>query len=336
MKKRIALGLLAALTLFSLTACGGGGDSGSGSTSSASVAGGADRPYPEAPMDMAEADFNTAEYEYQSAANGGGEDALQNAKMILTADLELETTAFEESAEGLSRLTEELEGYFETSSIRSSGGNRWANYVIRVPAKNYNAFLERAGELCHLTWQVTGQENITEAYYDAEGRLKTQQIKLERLQDLLSKAENMEDIITIESAISETEYQIEALSGQLRHYDALVDYATINLSLSEVYKLSNTEETPDSFGSRISASFAAGIRSFEAGMEDFAVWLAYSWLWLVILAALLFVCFRIARNRRRRAEAAWAARRESGAGKNPLEKFPPFKGKKTDDNPPET
>ena len=43
MKKRIALGLLAALTLFSLTACGGG-DSGSGNTSSASVAGGADRP----------------------------------------------------------------------------------------------------------------------------------------------------------------------------------------------------------------------------------------------------------------------------------------------------
>ncbi len=76
-------------------------------------------------------------------------------------------------------------------------------------------------------------ENITEEYYDTDSRLKTAQIKLERLQELLSKADNMADIITIESAISDTEYEIESLSGTLRHYDALVDYATVSLTLSE-------------------------------------------------------------------------------------------------------
>ena len=49
-------------------------------------------------------------------------------------------------------------------------------------------------------------------YYDNEARLTTQRTKLERLQELLSKAEAMEDIITIESAISETELQIEYLT----------------------------------------------------------------------------------------------------------------------------
>ena len=60
-----------------------------------------------------------------------------------------------------------------------------------------------------MTWRNTNLENITETYYDTAGRLKTQKIKLERLQKLLSQAENMEDIITIESAISETEWNIE-------------------------------------------------------------------------------------------------------------------------------
>ena len=335
MKRRAFLGLLAALILACLTACGGGGGSNGSSASSAPAA-----PSPESPADMAypsggEMDFGAAEYEFQESVSAdSGSGALRDAKMILTADLELETTAFEESTEGLRRLTEELEGYFETTSIRGSGGSRWANYTIRVPAKHYDAFLQRAGELCHLTWQVTGQENITEAYYDTEGRLKTQQIKLERLQELLAKAENMEDIITIESAISETEYQIEALSGELRHYDALVDYATITLTISEVYKLSDTEVTPDSFGSRLAASFTSGLRSFGSGMEDFAVWLAYSWLWLVILAVILLVCFRIARSRKKKAEANWNARRGQGTGtgrKNPLGQFPPFKDKKSDD-----
>ena len=60
----------------------------------------------------------------------------------------------------------------------------------------------------------------------------------------------MEDIITIESAISETEYEIERLSGTMRHYDALVDYATVTLELSEVYRLSGTEDAPKSFGDK--------------------------------------------------------------------------------------
>lgn len=69
------------------------------------------------------------------------------------------------------------------------------------------------GTLCHVTWQDDSAENISEQYYDTQSRLETAQIKLARLQELLKKAENMEDIITIESAISETEYEIERLSG---------------------------------------------------------------------------------------------------------------------------
>ena len=46
----------------------------------------------------------------------------------------------------------------------------------------------------------------------------------------------MADIITIESAISDTEYEIESLSGTLRHYDALVDYATVSLTLSRTFR----------------------------------------------------------------------------------------------------
>ena len=60
--------------------------------------------------------------------------------------------------------------------------------------------------MCHVVYMSSSAENITEAYYDTDSRLKTAQIKLERLQNLLANADNMADIITIESAISETEY----------------------------------------------------------------------------------------------------------------------------------
>ena len=123
---------------------------------------------------------------------------------------------------------------------------------------------------------------------------------LERLQKLLSQAENMEDIITIESAISETEWNIEDLSGTLRHYDALVDFATINVHVSEVYKYSDTEELPENFGDRLSSAMSRGWHSFVNGMEDFAVALAYSWMWLILWAVIIVAAVVILRKIRRR------------------------------------
>lgn len=185
-------------------------------------------------------------------------------------NINLETTAFDETVKALAALAEVKDGYLESSTVGGgSRGYRWADYTVRVPSAQFQGFLDQAGELAHVTWRNTNLENITETYYDTAGRLKTQQIKLERLQKLLSQAENMEDIITIESAISETEWNIEDLSGTLRHYDALVDFATINVHVSEVYKYSDTEELPENFGDRLSSAMSRGWHSFVNGMEDF-------------------------------------------------------------------
>lgn len=315
MKKRIGgIFLAAVLVLTLLTACGGSAKVSNGSKSFA--AGDSS-----APMDMAPAaaeDSVSMEYGFaDSASTGGAEAALRDAKMIYTANLEMETTAFDEAVEGLNRLTKEMGGYYEDSSLRTGGsGYRWADYTVRVPAKNYDEFLSRAGALCNLTWRSERAENVTEAYYDTAGRLKTQQIKLERLQELLSRAEAMEDIITVESAISETEYQIESLSGTLRHYDALVDFATVSVNLQEVYKLSSVEEAPDSFGARMGSAFTAGWAAFADGVENLAVGLAYSWMWLLVLAVIAVVAIRVLRGKKRGFH--WLGR------------------KKTDDNPPQT
>ena len=233
--------------------------------------------------------------EPQAEADGNSSGAaVTGQKLIRTAWLELESTEFDEAARGLKELTEAYGGYFENSSVANhKGGARWGDYSVRIPAEKFDAFLSQAGALCHLTWQEVSQEDISEAYYDTEGRLKTQQIKLERLQDLLAKAEDMEDIITLESAISETEWQIENLSGTLRRYDGKVNYATVHINLREVYKLSSVEEVPDTFGQRLGAAFGDGLRNCGDLLEDLAVAFAYSWMWWLLAAVVIVVAIRV-------------------------------------------
>jgi hypothetical protein len=288
--KRNFLAALLPLLLLTLTACGGG----SRQTGGINLNSG--KTEESATMDMAEPE-SPMEYgggvTYSTATSTGA--TVQ--KLIRTADLQMETTEFDTALTGLNDLTEQYEGYYENSTVRKrSSGYRSAEYTIRVPSKHYQIFVNQAGELCHETWRNLTQEDVTERYYDTEGRLKTQKIKLERLQQLLSQAKLMEDIITIETAISQTEWQIEELSGTLRHYDTQVDYATVHITLSEVYKLSNVENTPESFGERMSIAFAGGLRSFSNNLENLAVSFAYTWMWWLLVAVVFVVVVRLVRG----------------------------------------
>ena len=210
MKRRLFVCFLALTMLLSLTACG------AASKTAASSANSRPADTVSATEEKGYFDADTNGYDDEGRDSGGS--VLENQKIIYTGDINLETTAFDETVKALAALAEVKGGYLESSTVGGgSRGYRWADYTVRVPSAQFQSFLDQAGELAHVTWRNTNLENITETYYDTAGRLKTQQIKLERLQKLLSQAENMEDIITIESAISETEWNIEDLSGTLRH-----------------------------------------------------------------------------------------------------------------------
>ena len=288
MKKRLAALTTAMLLLFALTACGAKEETAAAPAASAP----ASEEYYYGNMEMGYAETES------TADSAAGGTVVSGQKLIRTASLEMETLEFETTNQALNDLVEDMGGYMESSNVRNrSSGYRYASYVIRIPADRYEEFLNQAGSLCHETWRSTSQEDISEMYYDTQGRLKTQQIKLERLQSLLAKAETMEDIITIESAISECEQQIDNYSGTLRHYDGKVDYATIDLSLSEVYKYSNTEEAPATFGDRLGNSFTSGWSNFVDALEDLAVGLAYGWMWIVMLAVVVVVAVKTARKK---------------------------------------
>ncbi len=235
--------------------------------------------------------------EADSAA--GGTQNTKPVKMIYTGYMEMQTLDFDKASSDMDALVKELGGYFQQSSVSNgSDGYRRASYTVRVPAAQFEPFFRQAGQLCHVTYKNASADDVSESYYDTEARLETARIKLERLQTLLAKATSMEDIITIESAISETEWDIENLSGTLRHYDALVDYATIDVELCEVYKLSGQDEAVTTFGGRLGQSFVRGLKAVGSTLEDLAVWLAYSWVWLVVAAAVVVVIVRAVRRKR--------------------------------------
>lgn len=323
MKRGLALFLAALLTALTLTACGGGASG----AASAPTATESQTAYDDSGYEWKAADMEFGFDAPADAAGGspagpgaapdeGGTqvDRLANAKMVYTASIQAETQDYDACTAALEELVEKLGGYLEYASSDSRGdGSRSASYTVRVPAKEFRGFLKTVGEISHVTSQDQNAENISERYYDTESRLETQRTKMERLQTLLSKAETMEDIIDLENAISETEYQIEQLTGSLRHYDSLVDFATIDVRLREVLRLTTVEEAPPTFGSRLGNAFTDGLRSFGDFLQDVAVYLAYNWTWMVLLAIIILLVAKASKRAQvRRGETFRQARERTG------------------------
>ena len=284
MKKWSALLLSLMLLVMTLTACGGSNAAMDKSDSAASDS-----------IIFDESETAGDMFFEDAKADGGSIDLTgqgisgvrENAKVIRRANMDMQTKEFDSATEALAKLVGDLNGYFESRDLYNRGSYRSGSFVVRIPVASFDVFCTQAGQLCHLTYFSAADEDISEQYYDTEARLTTQRTKLERLQELLSRAENMEDIITIESAISETELQIEYLTGSLRKYDSLVDYGTIVINIDEVYRLSNEEEPVTTFGGRMSRAFVNGLKNIVDSLEDFAVFLAYNWLTLLVLFAII-------------------------------------------------
>ena len=296
MKRSLSLLLCALLLAGLLTACGSSSDSAAPESMNSGSAAADDAIMDEMGWAADTSDSGTT----APTENTGGSAPLDQAKIIRTATLEMETQAFDDAVAALDRLVEELGGYCESRSIRQHSTYRSASFTVRVPAASFDAFLDQAGQAAHVTWQDESQDNVGESYYDLEARLATQRTKQERLLALLEEAATMEDIIDLENALSETELQIEYLTGSLRQYDSLISYSTITVSLQEVYRLSSDEEAPTTFSQRLGAAFAAGLSSGIEGLEDLAVGIARNWVGLLIAAGVIAAVVLGLRRRKRR------------------------------------
>ncbi|WP_160662532.1 DUF4349 domain-containing protein [Colidextribacter sp. OB.20] len=226
----------------------------------------------------------------QGGAEGGSIYQNPQAKLIRRAELTIQTEKFDESEAALKRLTAECEGYFENASLyggsrRDAYANRSGEYTVRVPAEKYDQFLSGTGNLGYVTNKAESSKDVGEEYFDIEARLKTQRTKQERLLALLEKAETMEDIIALESALSDVEYQIEMYSSDLRRYDALIGYSTFNVYLNEVNRVTEEVGETASLGARMAAGFQASVHGLGQGFQNFLVWVSYNVFLLVVLAA---------------------------------------------------
>ncbi|MBQ2312514.1 MAG: DUF4349 domain-containing protein, partial [Firmicutes bacterium] len=170
---------------------------------------------------------------------------------------------------------------------------RSASYTVRVPAENYSSFLSGMSDECHVVSLNQKMTDVSEQYFDTEQKLQTLRNKHDRLEALLEKAEKMEDIIRLEDALSENEYEINQYQGTLNKYDSLVSYSTVKITLKEVARPDTGIDEQPGFFQRLGRSFSEGFANTLSGLENIVYWLSYNIIVLIILVVIVIALVKI-------------------------------------------
>ncbi|MCI9440208.1 MAG: DUF4349 domain-containing protein [Ruminococcus sp.] len=216
-------------------------------------------------MDM-ETSEDTAE-EAGAIAQEVSEKDLSKRKLIKTVSLSMETKTFDALKKQMEESVSSFGGYIENSSYDApQGGQQYRYYYlcVRIPADQLDTFVGKAGEMGTITNKSESVEDVTLDYVDKTAYKESLQTEYERVTKLLEQAEDLDQILALESKLSELRYEINSYESQLRTYDNRIDYGTVHIYISEV---EYEQETSDTVGSRISNGFRNSLFS----VRDFFV-----------------------------------------------------------------
>lgn len=280
-----------------------------------------DMAVPEAPAKTA-ASVAASEYSDNASNSGGlglagigsGYIPDETKKIIRNANITMETREFDDTIQAIESLVNECRGYVENSSMTETGREyigvdgqsvryRAASYTLRIPKEQYDHFLAMAAGAGSIVYMNTYIDDITTQYIDTEARLKALRTQEETLLGMMAKATLVEDMITIESKLTEVRYNIESLTSTLRMWQNDVDYSTIQMQITEVSRIKPQTPAVRTLGQRIVDAFKSSIEALIRFGTELLVWLASALPILIILAVIVLITVRIVRSciKRRRA-----------------------------------
>ena len=273
--------LLVLLLLLSLTACG------SASKSEAMDMNAAGDMYYDAPMET----MASAELESES---GAASVLPADRKLIRTIRMEAETENLTALLDSLTARIGELGGYVESQqlyngSAYSNRRHRNLSITVRIPAERADEFVVQVGENANVVSSSEFVEDVTLQYVDTESQVKALETEQARLMELLTQAQNLDEILQIEARLTDVRYELERYASYLRTLENQVSYATIHIYITEVTEYTPVAEEEPTTWERIVRGFGRSLRNIGKLAKELFIVIIIISPYLLVLAVLAAV-----------------------------------------------
>ena len=231
---------------------------------------------------------------------------LEHRKLIKNVKVSYQTTDFDTFISGMKSEINKYGGFVQDSNVNndnSGKGYKAANITARIPAEQLDAFMSSASSLGAVVSISESLQDVTINYVDTQSYIAALRVEQESLMKLLEEASSLNDILTLQSKLTEVRQKLESYEKQLRTYDDLVAYCTVTMSITEV-KTEEVIKVDTPFWEKVGDSFSKSMKSLGEGFKSFFIGfvgaLPYLVTWLVIALIITGIILLIIRPDKRR------------------------------------
>lgn len=164
-----------------------------------------------------------------------------------------------------------------------------SNVVLRVPEAEYDSVLTELAGTGKLLSRTANAKDVTEQVVDVNSRIATQRASVNRVRKLMDQAEDITDVVALESQLNTRQAELESLLAKQASLADRTTMATVTLELSEETKepKDGGDDTPGFLD-----ALGGGWDAFVSVLRWIVVVLA-AILPFVVALAVLFVLWRL-------------------------------------------
>lgn len=237
-------------------------------------------------------------------AGGGGESSdhvapsAAPAPMIArTVSLSIVVKDFSAARASLDNILARHHGYAAQLTVSTpENAARSFQASLRVPAPELSSALGDFKALGRVENESQSGEEVTQQHADLEQRLKTARDTEERFRSILQqRTGKLEEVLAVEEQIARVRGEIEGMEAELKTLEHRVDFATVDLQLTEEYS-ARLSSPSASVSNRMHNAFIAGLGNAAATLLGIVLFLEeygpVLLIWLVILGVPAFFVWR--------------------------------------------
>jgi Domain of unknown function (DUF4349) len=209
-----------------------------------------------------------------------------DTKIIKTASLTIEVNDVPGAVEFLKSLAAQKGGYISSTNVQKNYNNRLTgSVIIRVPEKEFETTLTGVQAIGTVKSVSTQGQDVTEEYVDLQAQKTSYQNQLAQYNEIMKKAVNVEDVITVQQQVDRVQVQLNRLEGRLKYLDSRIDLSTITVNLQE------PEPVGGQSGHNFVSTINEGISGFF-GMIDAVIILFFTLLPIIIIGGAGYGIYR--------------------------------------------
>jgi hypothetical protein len=216
---------------------------------------------------------------------------LKTPMIIRTADLAVivKNDEFEKARAAIDEILKRHHGHVGDLTVTNpSGSARSLSGTLRVPSNQLDAAIVDFRGLGRVEKESQGGEEVTQQYVDLQARLANSKHTEQRLTEILrQRTGKLSDVLAVEMQISRVRGEIEQMEAQRKTMKNQVDFATLNLTVTEDYK-KELSVAPPSTGTQFRNAAVDGYRALVDGIIAVLLWLLAVGPTLLLWTAILF------------------------------------------------